>query len=158
MDIESFLKDHGIDFQRFDHPAVFTCEESKSLNLDLPGIHTKNLFLRDEKGTRFFLVTVDCDKRVDLKELKKVLGTQKLSFASPEKLKEYLGVEPGSLTLLGLIYDRDHQVEVFLDASIFEATYVQCHPLINTATVVLSHDGLETFFRETEHEVQVIHV
>ena len=103
-------------------------------------------------------MTVDCDKRVDLKELKKVLGTQKLSFASPEKLKEYLGVEPGSVTLLGLVHDHHHHVEVFLDAPIFAATHVHCHPLVNTATMVLSHAGLVSFLKLTKHDPQVIDV
>src|SRR3989338_5051434 len=105
MDIFSFLTSHGIAYERFDHPAVFTCEESEALCPPMPGMQTKNLFLRDEKGKHRFLVVVGHKKNVDFKALKKIIDVQKLSFGSPELLMEHLGVEPGAVTLLGLIND-----------------------------------------------------
>ncbi|MSR86769.1 prolyl-tRNA synthetase associated domain-containing protein [Candidatus Peribacteria bacterium] len=172
MDIYAFLDSHGISYQRFDHEAVFTCEQAKEIRTEpMPGKDTKNLFLRDEKGKRHFLVTVGHEKQVDIKALKKIFdvhppssaaadygGVKKLSFASPERLKTYLGVDPGSVTLLGLVNDTDHAVEVFIDEAIWKADAVCCHPLVNTATLVIAHAGLVKFLQATGHAATVINV
>ena len=156
MNIFSFLEEHGIAYQRFDHPAVFTTAQAQEIRVPMPGKDTKNLFLRDEKGRRHFLVTVDHQKQVDIKALKKLLRTQKLSFASPERLREYLGVEPGSVTLLGLIHDKSHVVEVIIDEALWNADAVCCHPLVNMSTLCISHEGLEKFLKATGHAHQTI--
>lgn len=158
MDISSFLTTHGIPFQRFDHPAVFTCEESEEKCPPMPGAHTKNLFLRNKKGDRHFLVSVGHEKQVGLKALGDALGGQKLSFASPERLKKYLGVEPGSVTLLGVIHDADHEVEVIIDEEIWKAETLLCHPLVNTATLAIPREGMEKFFAATGHVPKIINV
>lgn len=158
MDIYTFLDRHGIAYERFDHPAVFTCEQAQELRTPMPGKDTKNLFLRDERGKRHFLVTVGHEKKVDIKALKKIFGVQKLSFASPDRLKRYLGVEPGAVTILGLIHDPDHAVEVFIDEAVWNADAICCHPLVNTATLCIPHAGLETFMRATGHVPNVLEV
>ena len=157
-DIYGFLQEHGIEYEKVEHPAVFTCEEAERIVPPLPGSHTKNLFLRDGKAKRYILVVVDYEKNVDLKELKKMLNADKLSFASPEKLKELMGVDPGSATLLGLMMDTNGAVEVVLDETIWNADALQCHPLINTATLVISHAGIEKFLDATKHVFQVLNV
>lgn len=156
-EIMTFLAEQGIAFKRFDHAAVFTCEEAERLP-PMPGTATKNLFLRDRKGKRHILVVVPYDKNVDLKGLCGVIHIDKLSFASPERLKTYLGVEPGSATILGLIADEGHAVEVVIDEAIWHADALQCHPLINTATLVIGHDGIEMFLQATGHAYQIIDV
>ncbi len=159
VDIYSFLQRHRIPFQRFDHEAVFTCEQAKDIRTaPMPGKDTKNLFLRDEKGKRHFLVTVGHEKRADIKALKAVFGVQKLSFGSPERLKEHLGVDPGSVTLLGLVNDPGHRVEFFIDQALWDADAVCCHPLVNTATLCIPHAGLEKFLQATGHAATVIDV
>lgn len=159
VDIYAFLNGHGITYQRFDHEAVFTCEQAKEIQTEpMPGKDTKNLFLRDDKGKRHFLVTVGHEKQVDLKELKQILNTRKLSFASPERLKTHLGVEPGSVTMLGLVNDAGHAVEFFIDQAVWEADAVCCHPLVNTATLCIPHEGIMTFLQATGHAVNVIDV
>ena len=158
MDIVDFLKKHGIAYERFDHPAVMTCEESSKLCPPMPGMGTKNLFLRDERERRLFLVVVGHGKNVDLKGLKKLLGVQKLSFGSPELLKQCLGVEPGAVTLLGLACDLDHRVEVIIDAPVWAAEKIGCHPLTNTATLVIPHEGVEMFLAATGHEPVIVDV
>lgn len=159
MDIYEFLDQHGIAYQRFDHPAVFTCEQANELRIPMPGKDTKNLFLRDKKGKRHFLVSVGHEKQVDLKALTETLGVQQgLSFGSPERLKAHLGVEPGSVTLLGLVNDTAHAVEFVVDRAVWEAEAVCCHPLVNTATLVISHGGLETFLRATGHPWKIIDI
>ena len=157
MDIYEFLKNYGISFERFDHPAVFTCEEAEKYCPEMPGASIKNLFLRDKNGLRHFLVVVGAKKNVDLKKLQQVLSVSKLSFGSPERMQKYLGVEPGSVTLLGLMNDGEHAVEVIIDAEVWGKP-LQCHPLVNTATCVIQKEGLEKFFKATGHTFKVIHL
>src|SRR5262249_14030476 len=107
-DIYAFLDSHGISYQRHDHPAVFTVEDVKQLRLPIDGTQTKNLFLRDEKGRKHFLVVVGHDKQVDLRGLSAAIGSSKLSFASPDRLRTHLGIEPGSVSMLALVNDSSH--------------------------------------------------
>jgi len=106
-DIYEFLDANNVSYERHDHPEVFTVEESKKLSPELNGASTKNLFLRDKKGIRHFLVTVPEDKKVDLKALSSALDSSRLSFASPERLKTHLGIDPGSVSLLALANDSE---------------------------------------------------
>jgi Ala-tRNA(Pro) deacylase len=155
-DIYAFLAENGIAYQRQDHPAIFTVDEGRRLVPPLPGSKTKNLFLRDRKGQRHFLVVVGYDKAVDLKRLKDLLGVSKLGFASPERLKKYLGVDPGSVSVLGVVNDSDAEVEVIFDEELWQAEKLQCHPLVNTSTLVISKDELERFLKITGHDVRVL--
>lgn len=157
IDIDAFLRQHDIPFERIEHPAVFTVEESSKLP-PMPGAGTKNLFLRDAKGSRNILVVVAHEKRVDLKGLKPLLAADKLSFADPERLMRHLGVTPGSVTLLGLANDTDHAVEVVIDEELWNADAMQCHPLTNTATCVIPHDGILAFLKATGHEARILDV
>lgn len=157
-DIYSFLDSHGISYKKHDHPAVFTCEESEALGLDIGGVSTKNLFVKDEKKKRYFLVVVGHEKSVDLKALGKLLEVKGLSFVGPELLKEYLGVEPGSVTILGLINDADHRVEVIVDQRVWDGESINCHPLVNTASLVIAHEGIETFLKATNHRARSMDV
>ena len=157
IDIYKFLSDHNISYEKFDHPAVYTCDEAEKLCPKMPGIPIKNLFLRDRDGKKHFLVVVGYEKNVDLKALKDVLGVSKLGFASPERLQKYLGVEPGSVTLLGLANDIDKFVQVFIDEKLWGQSF-QCHPLVNTATLVISNEGIKKFFESTNHNFNLINV
>jgi Ala-tRNA(Pro) deacylase len=157
-DIHTFLDSLGIAYEHYNHPAVFTCEQAKELTLDIPGADTKNLFLRDKNAKRHFLVTVGHEKKVDLRALSELLNVQKLSFGSPERLMKYLGVEPGSVTILGLMNDTDHTVEFFVDEDVWQAESFRVHPLVNTASLVISKQGIEKFLQTTGHELQVLNV
>jgi Ala-tRNA(Pro) deacylase len=157
-DIFAFLAEHDIAYQRQDHPPVFTCEEGLRLVPPLPGVKTKNLFLRDRKGQRHFLVTVGYEKSVDLRVLKGILGLRKLGFASPERLKRYLGVEPGSVSLLGIVNDTGGNVEVIVDKDLWGAEAFQCHPLVNTSTLVIAREDIQRILDITGHEVRVLDV
>ncbi len=152
-----FLHTHGIPFQRFDHEAVFTTEESSKLP-PMPGADTKNLFLKDEHSEDHFLVTVPHSKKVDLKALASVLGVRRLTFGSAEKMQEYLGVTPGSVTLLAAMNDSGHKVEIWIDEDVMSQESVQAHPLVNTATFVLKNGDLQRFFEYTGHTPQAVHI
>jgi len=158
MDIYGFLAQHGITYERLDHPPVMTVEEADRLVPPGAGARTKNLFLRDDKGKRHFLVGVSHDKQVDLKRLSDVMKTSKVSFGSPERLRNHLGVEPGAVTLLGVVNDPEDKVEVFIDRDLWSADAIRCHPLVNTATLVIPRSGLERVFQVTGHQYRLIDI
>jgi len=158
MDIERFLAEHGIAYQRYDHAAVYTCEEAEVHVPDIPAAKTKNVFLTDQKGRRHFLVVVGYEKSIDLAALGPLLGAQKLRLASPRRLQEHLGVDPGAVSLLGLANDRERAVELVLDVPIAEAAAVRCHPLVNTATLSIDREGMRRFYAATGHTPRVMEV
>jgi Ala-tRNA(Pro) deacylase len=158
MDLARFLSEHGIAAARHEHPPVMTVEESLRLVPKLPGAKTKNLFLRDKKGRRHFLVTVPHDVAVDLGALGAALGVSGVGFASAERLQKHLGIKPGSVSLLGLVNDEAHAVEFVIDRSLWDAEAVHAHPLTNTATMVVMHADLERFLGATGHPPRVIDV
>ena len=157
-DIYEFLASHDIEFERHDHPPVFTVKDVKQLVSPLPGAKTKNLFFRDKKGNRHFLVVVPAVKQVDLKALPQAIGSSRLSFGSPDRLKKYLGVEPGSVSLLAVVNDLNKRVEVIIDESLWASDAFQFHPLVNTSTLVISRDGIARVLAATGHQAQVIDV
>lgn len=140
------------------HPPLFTVEQSQALRGKVPGAHTKNLFLKDKKS-RLFLVTVLEDAEVDLKQLHHVIGASgRLSFGSPELLLERLGVIPGAVTPLGVINDQPPSVTVVLDAALVANDLINCHPLVNTATITLARPDLLAFLHSTGHEPLILAV
>lgn len=153
-----FLDINKIEFQRHDHEPVFTCSEADAELGALSGAPTKNLFLRDDKGRRHLLLTTTSSKEVDLKKLSLSLGIKGLSFASPERLKKYLGVDAGAVTLLGLFNDKDAQVEFCIDAELWSQDSIHCHPLVNNSTFIVSRESIEKFLRLTGHKLQIIEV
>src|SRR5438128_9620416 len=158
MHLETFLLEHQIQAQRYEHPPVMTVEESERLVPKLPGAKTKNLFLRDKKGSRHFLVTVPHDLAVDLAGLGGALGVGRLGFASPERLAKHLGITPGSVSLLALVNDGAAAVEFVIDRALWMAPAVQAHPLVNDATMVLAHADLERFLAATGHTPRIVDV
>jgi Ala-tRNA(Pro) deacylase len=158
MDILEFLANHGIPYRRCDHPPVFTCEEAERLVPDLPGAKTKNLLLRDKRGRRHFLVVVGYEKTVDLGALATQLQVKGLRLASPERLRRFLGLDPGSVTILGLVHDRRGEVELVVDQALWKADAFRCHPLVNTATLVIARPDLERFLEITGHCPRVLQV
>lgn len=158
MDIYSYLSDRGIPYVRHDHPPVFTCEEEREHVPESGAARTKNLFLRDRKGKRHLLLVTSCAKTVSIATFADVSGADRLSFASPERLRDRLGVEPGSVTVLGLITDTQHAVELFIDTDVWSAPAVHAHPLRNDATLVLTHDALVRFLATTGHSPRIVSI
>ena len=156
VDLYRFLADHQVEYERYDHPAVYTVADVKRLVPPLPAARTKNLFLRDHKGKRHFLVIVPADKRVDIKALNTAIGSSRLSFGSASRLQKFLEVDPGSVTIFALVNDRDHEVEVIIDESLWGQEAFQFHPLVNTSTLVVSNENLKRFLTLTGHDVKVL--
>jgi len=157
-DIYEFLDDGNIEYERHDHPPVFTVEDVHRLTPDLPGAKTKNLFLRNKKGNRHFLLVVPADKRINLKTLPSVLESSKISFGSPERLMENLGVTPGSVSLFAIVNDQENKVEVIIDESLWTSEAFQFHPLVNTSTLVISRDSVKRFLAATGHKVKILDI
>lgn len=155
IEIFKFLAEHNIDYKRFDHPPVYTVADVHRLTPDLPGTKTKNLFFRDSKNNRHFLVVVPGDDRIDMKALPGVLDSGRITFGSPARLKEYLGIEPGSVSLLAIINDPGHAVEVVVDDCLWTSEALQFHPLVNTSTLVITIDGVRRFLSATGHEPRI---
>ena len=146
-----FMDANQLAYQRLEHPAVFTCEEADAHHAGIEAVHTKNLFLCDKKKRHFFLVVTSCEKVVRLDSLSVQLGVSHLRFASEENLERMLGVGRGSVTMLGLANDSEHRVSLWIDSEIWDGKHFLCHPLVNTATLVLPKPELERFFALTGH-------
>lgn len=137
------------------HPPLFTVEQSKELRGEMPGGHTKNLFLRNKKGA-MWLVTCLEDRDVDLKTLGEQLGAGRLSFGKPERLMRYLGVLPGAVTPLAVINDTAGQVELAIDSALLAHDPVNVHPLTNDMTVALSPGDLLRFLEAVNHPPRML--
>jgi len=156
--LSGLFEQYGLEYQLVEHAPVFTVEEALAAVPDLDGIKTKNVFLRDAKGNRHFLVIVPHDRRVDLAALAQVLPSTKLSMGSPDRLQRHLGVTPGAVSIFALINDRNKAVELIVDERIWAAEKVQGHPLRNTATVSMTHASLKVFLDRLGYAPRVIAV
>jgi Ala-tRNA(Pro) deacylase len=143
-DLIAFFDAHAIAHDTTDHPAVFRVGEGEGIKDDIPGAHTKNLFLKDAKG-RLWLISAQDDTEIDLKRLHTVIGSARLSFGSAELMEQALGVTPGSVTAFGLINDVERRLTFVLDRRLAQAERVNFHPLTNTATTGVSREGFAAF-------------
>ena len=143
-DLIAFFDAHAIAHDTTDHPAVFRVGEGEGIKDDIPGAHTKNLFLKDAKG-RLWLISAQDDTAIDLKRLHTVIGSARLSFGSAELMEQALGVTPGSVTAFGLINDVERRLTFVLDRRLAQAERVNFHPLTNTATTGVSREGFAKF-------------
>ena len=149
------LHELGIPTTTVEHPPMFTVEQSASLREEIPGAHTKSLFLTDKDGHRVLVVAKD-DTRVDLKALAKRLGAGRFSFAKGELLEAVLGVPAGSVTPLALINPAAADVIVVVDAALLDFAEVNCHPLVNTATTRLATQDLIRFIEACGHSPRIL--
>jgi Ala-tRNA(Pro) deacylase len=140
----------GIPHRSVEHAPVFTVEEAKAHRGVLPGHHIKNLFLRNKKEEMWLIVALE-DRAIDLKRLGEVLGAGRLSFASPERLRRVLGVEPGSVTPFAVLNDEPHRVQLVLDHGLASGGPINAHPLTNTMTTAIAMVDLERFFAASGH-------
>jgi len=140
-----------LEFQLHEHPAVFTAEEGEQYCAHIKGAHVKNLFLRNEKKTAYWLVTIKYHKRVDLAALAKVLNGGRLSFANHDDLLSMLGVTPGSVTPIAIINDKAGCVKLLLDQDLLQEEDINIHPMENTATITMKLADLRNFIENYQH-------
>ena len=150
-DLFAFLDKLGIAHTTVAHAPLFTVEESQALRGTIPGAHTKNLFLRDKKGS-LFLVTALEDAAIELKSLHRTLGASgRFSFGAADLMRATLGIEPGAVTPFAAMNDTERRVTVVLDATLMGHDRINCHPLVNTMTTTLAREGLVRFLEATGH-------
>ena len=128
----------GINYEKHEHPPVYTVEEANQYWGDLDGMHCKNLFLRDKKGKNHYLVVMEENKKLDFEDIARKINSDKLSFGSEKRLEKYLGLERGAVSPFGIINDEGNEVVVIVDEEIKSADSVNFHPNVNTATVNIS--------------------
>ena len=156
QEVYEFLQAQGVTYEVTEHKAVYNMDELAEVELLYPEADAKNLFVRDDKKSSYYLITVRGGKRVDLQEFRKVYGTRRLSFASAEDLERLLGLFPGSVTPLGLLNNTEKNVKLFLDSDFGEDDLIGVHPNENTATVWLKVGDLVRLIREHGNEVEAV--
>jgi Ala-tRNA(Pro) deacylase len=157
-DLFAFLDRLGIVHATVTHPPLFTVEQSRALRGQIPGGHTKNLFLRDKKGS-LYLVSAPEDAAIELKSLHRVLGASgRFSFGSAELMRDTLGIEPGAVTPFAAINDADRRVSVVLDAAMMQSDRINFHPLQNSMTTTIARDDLVRFLEATGHLPRIVAV
>lgn len=151
------LKELNIDYKIVEHTPVYTIDEMDALGNIFDGAKIcKNLFLRDQKGKRHFLIVVPEEKRVPLSEIPEKIGSTRLSFASEERLMKYLKLKPGSVTPLAVINDEENAIEVFLDEDLKKEKLLGVHPCENTSTVLIKVQDLENYIKACNNKYKYI--
>lgn len=151
------LEELGIRARTVEHPPVFTVEEARRYKGDLPGAHTKNLFLRDKPGKRMWLMCVMADRDVDLRALPPLIGAKpRLSFGSEERLMRYLGITPGAVSPFAIVNDHGGRVHVVLDRALLASDIVNLHPLDNARTTAIAPADLLRFLEAEGHPPAVL--
>lgn len=141
------LKELSIPFTYHEHPAAPTIEIAMQYWKDLDATHCKNLFFRNHKGNRHYLVVLECHQNLSIHDLEKMLKQGKLSFASDQRMMKYLGLTPGSVSPFGLVNDESHHVHVFLDENLTRSNKISFHPCINTASIIVTWDDFMKFIQ-----------
>jgi Ala-tRNA(Pro) deacylase len=146
----------GVAYVRHEHPPTPTVADAEVHWADIDAAHCKNLFLRNQKGDRHYLVILTHSKRADLRQVAVQIGDGKLSFASPGRLLTHLALAPGAVSPFGLLNDPDRHVRVFIDADLMRAERITFHPNINTVTLAIGVGDFMRFLEHTGHPVRVI--
>jgi Ala-tRNA(Pro) deacylase len=156
--VYSTLDAMGITYEVFTHPPVFTADEAAAHWAGIQGVQVKNLFLRNKRGDRHYLVILEVSKRADLRELARIVRDDRLSFGSPERLQSHLGLTPGSVSPFGLIHDAEHSVRVIVDEDLRSAERLIFHPNINTASVTIEGAAFDRFLSASGNPIAWVRV
>ena len=157
MAVYELLDKLKIPYERIDHDHADTMEACEEIDKRLGVTMCKNLFLRNQQKTTFFLLLIPGDKKIMTKDLSKQLGISRLSFAEPEYMEKYLNITPGSVSVLGLMNDKDWDVTLLIDRDVLESEYIGCHPCINTSSMkIKTNDIIKKFLKHTGHRHTVV--
>ncbi len=152
------LEELGIRFDYYGHPAAPTIELARVYWKDIEATHCKNLFFRNHKGNRHYLVIIEHSHELAIRDLEQRLKQGKLTFASGDRMQKYLGLSPGSVSPFGLIHDTGRHVHLFLDANLRKSTKISFHPCLNTASLVVSFEDFEKFLNFTGNTYEYLDV
>jgi len=150
------LQHLDISFDYYEHPPVPTVEEASKYWVDIDAAHCKNLFFRNHKGNKHYLVIFHYLQNLNIHDLEQRLKQGKLSFASPQRMMKYLGIEPGSVSPFGLIHDTDNHVHLFIDCNLQKAERISFHPNLNTASLVISFQDFKKYLKYTGNSYEFI--
>lgn len=150
------LGDLDIDYEMIEHPPVPTIEEAMKYWDQVDATHCKNLFFRNHKGNRHYLVILRADRQLNIKDLEQRLRQGKISFASPKRMEKYLDLQGGSVSLFGIMNDRDNHVHLFLDAALEGAKHISFHPNDNTASLIISNPSFHKFLQWSGNSYEFI--
>lgn len=157
MAVYTLLDKLKIPYERVDHDVASTIEECEAVDEALGIQMCKNLFLRNQQKTTFFLLLMPGDKKFMTKDLSKQLNISRLSFAEPEYMEKYLNITPGSVSVLGLMNDKDWYVDLLIDKDLMDNEYIGCHPCINTSSLkIKTEDILKKFLKHTGHRHRIV--
>ena len=151
-----WLDDNGYKYEKLEHAPVFTMEEMDVAGITKQGNVVKNLFVRNAKGDKHYLVSAPEDRKIDMNKLAILLGSTRLSFASPERMDKYLGVQQGSVSPLCVLNDENHEVFVAFDQSLMGEERIGVHPLENTATIFMSFKDLKKIIEDQGNKFKCI--
>ena len=154
-----FLDGLGIAYVRTDHDAALTMDDCAAIDDVLGVLMCKNLFLCNRQKTNFYLLLMPGDKKFKTKELTKQINSARLSFAGPEEMLAYLDIEPGAVSVMGLMNDKEKQVQLLIDEDVLEGEYIGCHPCVNTSSLKMkTADIIEKFLPATGHTYRVVNL
>ncbi len=157
--VYDFLDDLNVEYIRVDHDAANTMEACEAVDKALGILMCKNLFLCNRQKTNYYLLLMPGDKKFKTKELSAQINSARLSFAQPEDMLKYLDIEPGSVSIMGLMNDKLHEVKLLIDEDVKNAQYIGCHPCVNTSSLkIKTSDILEKFLPAVGHVPQVVHL
>ncbi len=155
-ELYELFKNLNIDFEYHEHPPAPTIEIAKQYWKDLDATHCKNLFFRNHKGNKHYLVVFEHEQNLSVKTLEQMLKQGKLSFASEWRMEKYLGIKPGSVSPLALINDKENHVKVFFDKNLLKSKKISFHPCINTASLILKFKDFIRFMDWTGNEYEFL--
>ncbi|MBE5835726.1 MAG: prolyl-tRNA synthetase associated domain-containing protein [Butyrivibrio sp.] len=157
--VYDYLEALGIEFERVDHEPAMTMEACQEVDKALGTLMCKNLFLCNRQKTRFYLLLMPGDKKFKTKELSSQIGSARLSFADAEDMLKYLDIEPGAVSVMGLLNDKDHAVTLLVDEDVMTGDYIGCHPCVNTSSLkIKTSDIIDRFLPATGHGMQIVHL
>ncbi len=145
-----------IEYEKYEHPPVMTMEDIENLEFTIEPMHCKSLFLRNAKGNVHYLALVHHDKKANTQAIAQKIGSTRLSFASEKRLKAHLGLEPGGVSVFGLINNEDGKVIVLVDEDLKKEEKITFHPNINTASITISYEDFEKFLKNQNNPVRYI--
>ncbi len=154
-EIKDYIIRLGLSFKEFKHPPVYTCEEAEKYNKDIKGVHSKNLFIKDKKSKRFYLVILPASKKLNMDNLGELLNDN-IKFADEEDLKNILGLNKGAVSPFGLINDKENKVQIIIDKEVWNSKFVSFHPNINTETLELTKEDFHKFIKSLNNKVVII--
>ena len=154
-----FLDELGIKYQRTDHERADNMEACNEIDAILGVVICKNLFLCNRQKTSFYLLMMPGDKKFKTKELSSQINSSRLSFATPEDMLKYLDIEPGAVSIMGLMNDKEHAVRLLIDEDVLLGEYIGCHPCVCTSSLkIKTSDIIDTFLPAVGHKPELVHL